>query len=69
LYQVSKGIDNEPVESRLISKSIGSCKSFPLGLKVKDEVLHWLSALINDIVEKLDADYEIVCIHFNQIYF
>lgn len=60
MYQVSKGIDNEPVESRLISKSIGSCKSFPLGLKVKEEIQHWLSTLINDIAQKLDADYETV---------
>lgn len=60
LHQISKGIDNEPVQSRLISKSIGSCKSFPLGLKIKEEVHHWLSTLINDIVEKLEADYETV---------
>ncbi|XP_025419360.1 DNA polymerase eta-like isoform X2 [Sipha flava] len=58
LYQISKGIDNEPVESRIIPKSIGSCKSFPLGLKVKEEIQHWLSILMNDIVEKLEADYE-----------
>lgn len=64
LYQISKGIDNEPVESRLISKSIGSCKSFPLGLKVKEEIQHWLSILMNDIVEKLEADYETVCVNY-----
>jgi DNA polymerase eta len=63
LYQISKGIDNEPVESRIIPKSIGSCKSFPLGLKVKEEIQHWLSILMNDIVEKLEADYETVCIN------
>lgn len=70
MYQISRGIDNEPVESRLISKSIGSCKSFPLGLKVKEEVQHWLSTLINDIVEKLEVDYEtvyIICISINKI--
>lgn len=64
LYQISKGIDSEPVESRLIPKSIGSCKSFPLGLKIKEEVKYWLSILINDIVEKLDADYEAVCAYY-----
>lgn len=64
LYQISKGIDNEPVESRLIPKSIGSCKSFPLGLKVKEEIQHWLSILMNDIVEKLEADYEAVRIDY-----
>lgn len=65
LYQISKGIDNEPVESRLIAKSIGSCKSFPLGLKVRDEVQHWLSTLMNDIVEKLEADYKTVIIIYS----
>lgn len=64
MYQISKGIDNEPVESRLIAKSIGSCKSFPLGLKDKDEVKHWLSTLMNDISNKLNADYETVLFIF-----
>eukprot|EP00102_Acyrthosiphon_pisum_P018963 XP_016656173.1 PREDICTED: DNA polymerase eta-like isoform X2 [Acyrthosiphon pisum] len=58
LYQISKGIDNEPVESRLIPKSIGSCKSFPTGLKVKEEIKQWLNTLMNDIVDKLKDDYE-----------
>lgn len=58
MYQISKGIDNESVESRLIAKSIGSCKSFPLGLKIREEVQHWLSTLMNDIVEKLEYDHE-----------
>uniref|UniRef100_A0A2S2N6C2 DNA polymerase eta n=1 Tax=Schizaphis graminum TaxID=13262 RepID=A0A2S2N6C2_SCHGA len=58
LYQISKGIDNEPVESRIIPKSIGSCKSFPTGLKVKDEIKKWLNTLMNDIVDKLNYDYE-----------
>ncbi|VVC33008.1 UmuC domain,DNA polymerase eta/kappa/iota/IV,DNA polymerase, Y-family, little finger domain [Cinara cedri] len=59
LFQISRGIDNEPVESRLINKSIGSCKAFPLGLKDKDQIQHWLSTLINDITEKLEVDYKI----------
>ncbi|XP_050540590.1 DNA polymerase eta-like [Daktulosphaira vitifoliae] len=58
LYQIARGIDNEPVESRLIPKSIGSCKSFPLGLKVKEDVTHWLSTLIDDVFEKLNSDYK-----------
>ncbi|XP_025200444.1 DNA polymerase eta-like [Melanaphis sacchari] len=58
LCQISKGIDHEPVESRIIPKSIGSCKSFPIGLKVKDEIKLWLNTLINDIVEKLNDDFE-----------
>lgn len=64
LYKISRGIDNEPVESRIISKSIGSCKSFPSGLKKKDEIQNWLSTLINDVVEKLEIDYETVCSYF-----
>lgn len=62
MYQISKGIDNEPVESRIIPKSIGSCKSFPTGLKVKDEIKMWLNTLMNDIVDKLKYDYEAVYI-------
>jgi len=62
LHQISKGIDNEPVESRLIPKSIGSCKSFPTGLKVKEEIKQWLNTLMNDIVDKLKDDYEAVSI-------
>jgi len=71
LYQISKGIDNEPVESRLIPKSIGSCKSFPMGLKAKEEIKQWLNTLMNDIVDKLKDDYEAVCTiySFNPISF
>lgn len=71
MYQISKGIDNEPVESRLIPKSIGSCKSFPIGLKVKEEIQLWLNTLMNDIVDKLKADHEAVCIIylFHQVLF
>ena len=29
LYNIARGIDNEPVIARLISKSIGACKNFP----------------------------------------
>lgn len=65
LYQISKGIDNEPVESRLIPKSIGSCKSFPTGLKVKEEIKLWLNTLMNDIVDKLKDDYVAVCIIYS----
>lgn len=63
LYQISRGIDNEPVESRLINKSIGSCKAFPLGLKIKEEIQHWLNTLIHDISEKLEVDYKTVCLY------
>lgn len=29
LYNIARGIDNEPVSVRLVSKSIGACKKFP----------------------------------------
>ena len=29
LYNIARGIDNEPVTPRLLSKSIGCCKKFP----------------------------------------
>lgn len=29
LYNIARGIDNEPVTVRLVSKSIGACKKFP----------------------------------------
>lgn len=61
LYQISRGIDNEPVESRIIPKSIGSCKSFPLGLKNKNEIQNWLSILMKDVFDKLEVDCKKVC--------
>lgn len=29
LYNIARGIDNEPVINRLLSKSVGACKKFP----------------------------------------
>lgn len=29
LYNIARGIDNEPVTNRLLAKSIGACKKFP----------------------------------------
>ncbi|CAB0036918.1 unnamed protein product [Trichogramma brassicae] len=60
LYHIARGIDNEPVTPRLVSKSIGACKRFP-GKQtiVKVETLrHWLGELSSEISERLEQDFE-----------
>ncbi|GLV45565.1 DNA polymerase eta [Carabus blaptoides fortunei] len=60
LYNIARGIDNEPVEVRLVSKSIGCCKKFPgrTALKTMADVNHWLSELSTEIAERLEQDQE-----------
>ncbi|KAL1502649.1 hypothetical protein ABEB36_007763 [Hypothenemus hampei] len=58
LYNIARGIDNEPVNARLVSKSIGSCKQFAgrAALCEKQEIEHWLNELAEDICERLTKD-------------
>lgn len=50
----------EPVETRLISKSIGCCKRFPgkNALTTTEDVIHWLSELAEEISERLEQDLQ-----------
>ncbi|XP_011497775.1 PREDICTED: DNA polymerase eta [Ceratosolen solmsi marchali] len=60
LYNIARGIDNEPVTPRLVSKSIGACKNFPgkLAIVDKDFLKHWLSELSAEVCERLEQDLE-----------
>ncbi|XP_050313420.1 DNA polymerase eta [Anthonomus grandis grandis] len=58
LYNISKGIDTEPVCSRLVSKSIGCSKKFPgKGLTSKEDIDHWLNELAEELCERLEKDF------------
>uniref|UniRef100_A0A0A9XPW2 DNA polymerase eta n=1 Tax=Lygus hesperus TaxID=30085 RepID=A0A0A9XPW2_LYGHE len=58
LYQIARGYDNEPVQARLISKSIACCKNFPgrMSLSKGKEVEHWLNKLTEELLERLLED-------------
>ncbi|XP_014211757.1 DNA polymerase eta [Copidosoma floridanum] len=60
LYNIARGIDNEPVTSRLVSKSLGACKRFPGKQAIVDiEVLkHWLGELSAEVCERLEQDQD-----------
>ncbi|XP_066251855.1 DNA polymerase eta isoform X2 [Euwallacea similis] len=60
LYNIAKGIDYEPVNTRLISKSIGCCKKFPGKgmLCIKEDLEHWLNELSEELAERLNKDFE-----------
>ncbi|XP_066153822.1 DNA polymerase eta isoform X2 [Euwallacea fornicatus] len=60
LYNIAKGIDYEPVNTRLISKSIGCCKKFPGKgmLCIKEDLEHWLNDLCEELAERLSKDFE-----------
>ncbi|GAB0093788.1 DNA polymerase eta [Sergentomyia squamirostris] len=60
LYYLARGIDLEPVVTRLISKSIGCTKKFPgkgaiTGVKT---LTHWLQELAGEVVDRLNKDQE-----------
>ncbi|XP_066904821.1 DNA polymerase eta isoform X2 [Halyomorpha halys] len=58
LYNIARGLDNEPVTARLVAKSIGCCKNFPgrtALIKTKD-VHHWISKLAEELSERLLED-------------
>ncbi|XP_063931236.1 DNA polymerase eta [Zophobas morio] len=58
LYNVSRGIDLEPVTTKLISKSIACCKNFPgvTSLKSAESIEHWLCKLSEEMGERLEKD-------------
>ncbi|KAK0168556.1 hypothetical protein PV327_002342 [Microctonus hyperodae] len=60
LYNIARGIDNEPVRSRLVSKSIGASKNFPGKQAIIDiEVLkQWVDTLATDVSNRLQQDME-----------
>ncbi|KAF4523810.1 hypothetical protein B566_EDAN008045 [Ephemera danica] len=58
LYNIARGIDNEPVNARLLPKSIGCCKRFPgrTALRTQQEVQHWMKELSKEVAERLNKD-------------
>ncbi|KAF2897430.1 hypothetical protein ILUMI_08756, partial [Ignelater luminosus] len=60
LYNIARGINNDPVTARLVAKSIGCCKKFAgkAALIDIDSVKHWLNELSVEIVERLEQDLE-----------
>ncbi|XP_070150417.1 DNA polymerase eta [Polyergus mexicanus] len=60
LYNLARGIDDEPVINRLLSKSIAACKKFPGKQAITSlEVLkHWAEDLAAEVCERLEQDFE-----------
>ena len=60
LFNIARGIDNEPVTTRLVSKSIGACKTFPgkLAITSLDVLKHWASELSAEVCERLEQDLQ-----------
>ncbi|XP_011865850.1 PREDICTED: DNA polymerase eta [Vollenhovia emeryi] len=59
LYNIARGIDDEPVINRLLAKSIGACKKFPGKQAITSlEVLkHWAGDLAAEVCERLEEDF------------
>ncbi|XP_077293163.1 DNA polymerase eta [Arctopsyche grandis] len=58
LYNIARGIDNEPVTPRFNAKSIGCCKKFAGKMALTDfaSLSHWLKELASEIQERLESD-------------
>ncbi|KAL6259254.1 hypothetical protein P5V15_009173 [Pogonomyrmex californicus] len=59
LYNIARGIDDEPVTNRLLPKSISACKKFPGKQAITSlEVLkHWAGDLAAEVCERLEEDF------------
>ncbi|XP_012275781.1 DNA polymerase eta [Orussus abietinus] len=60
LYNIARGIDYEPVITRLVSKSIGVCKKFPAkqALTNLEMLKHWVGELSAEVCDRLEQDLE-----------
>lgn len=69
LFNIAKGIDTEPVNTRLVAKSIGCCKKFPgkSALCSKEDVEYWLNQFAEEMTERLEQDLEENCRRAKQI--
>lgn len=58
LYNLAQGVDLEPVNTRLIAKSIGCSKNFTgrARLCTREQVEHWVNELGQEMFERLDKD-------------
>ncbi|XP_076640913.1 DNA polymerase eta-like [Halictus rubicundus] len=77
LYNIARGINNEPVTMRLVTKSIGACKKFPgrQAITSLDVLTHWANELSAEVCERLEKDQEenerratlfTICYHYYQ---
>ncbi|KAK0168557.1 hypothetical protein PV327_002343 [Microctonus hyperodae] len=60
LYNIARGIDNEPVQARLVGKSIGSTKNFPgkQAITKLETLKYWVGELTTELVERLEQDLD-----------
>ncbi|RLU16232.1 hypothetical protein DMN91_011992 [Ooceraea biroi] len=58
LYNIARGVDNEPVSNRLLAKSIGACKKFPgkQAITSLELLRHWAGDLAAEVCERLEED-------------
>lgn len=58
MYNIARGIDLEPVTTRIISKSISCCKRFPFKhvLTALGSVEHWLNELAIEVTDRLEQE-------------
>jgi DNA polymerase eta len=60
LFNIARGIDFEPVTTKLISKSIACCKKFQgkAALTTEESIKHWLHELAEEMIERLEKDLQ-----------
>lgn len=60
LYNIARGVDTEPVTTRLVSKSIGACKKFPgkQAITSADVLRSWAGELSAEVCERLEQDLQ-----------
>lgn len=60
LYNIARGIDDEPVTNRLLPKSIAACKKFPgkQAITTLEVLKHWAGDLAAEVCERLEQDFE-----------
>ncbi|CAH1179530.1 unnamed protein product [Phaedon cochleariae] len=60
LYNIARGIDLEPVKTRVVSNSIGCCKRFPGKncLVSPGSVERWINEIATEVSERLERDME-----------
>ncbi|KAG8225399.1 hypothetical protein J437_LFUL004599, partial [Ladona fulva] len=58
LYNLARGIEDDPVVPRLVAKSVGCCKNFSgrSALCTKADVAFWLKELASEVGERLEKD-------------
>lgn len=61
LYQLSQGVDRDPVRPRQLPKSLGCGKNFPGKgkLATTDQVKYWLDQLAGELQERLSKEAEL----------